>query len=96
MGTLVSFVAPVPFYFLELFVGFIQALVFAILTLVFLTMATESHHSNLKSLHIMEADAIKNIAAAAAIAIGGFFRRWRLENRHEGHGIHRPKSGIRQ
>ncbi|MEK7158525.1 MAG: F0F1 ATP synthase subunit A, partial [Patescibacteria group bacterium] len=44
MGTLVSFVAPVPFYFLELFVGFIQALVFAILTLVFLTMATESHH----------------------------------------------------
>lgn len=44
MGSLVSFVAPVPFYFLELFVGFIQALVFAILTLVFLTMATESHH----------------------------------------------------
>ncbi|MBI2426490.1 MAG: F0F1 ATP synthase subunit A [Candidatus Kerfeldbacteria bacterium] len=45
MGTLVAFVAPVPFYLLELFVGFIQALVFAMLTLVFLTMATEeSHH----------------------------------------------------
>ncbi len=41
MGTIVAFVAPVPFYFLELFVGFIQALVFAMLTLVFLTMATE-------------------------------------------------------
>lgn len=40
MGGLVAYVAPVPFYFLELFVGFIQALVFAMLTLVFLTMAT--------------------------------------------------------
>lgn len=45
MGGLVAYVAPVPFYFLELFVGFIQALVFAMLTLVFLSMATvEAHH----------------------------------------------------
>ena len=41
---LVAFGAPVPFYFLELFVGFVQALVFAMLTLVFLTLATEEHH----------------------------------------------------
>jgi F-type H+-transporting ATPase subunit a len=32
-----------PFYGLELFVGFIQAFVFAILTMVFTSMATESH-----------------------------------------------------
>lgn len=44
MGGLVAYLAPIPFYFLELFVGFIQALVFAMLTLVFLTMATEQPH----------------------------------------------------
>ncbi len=32
-----------PFYGLELFVGFIQAFVFSILTMVFMSMATESH-----------------------------------------------------
>ena len=41
---LVGYVAPVPFYFLELFVGFVQALVFAMLTLVFLTMSTAEQH----------------------------------------------------
>lgn len=39
ISTLVPFIAPVPFYFLELFVGFIQAFVFALLTLVFFTIA---------------------------------------------------------
>lgn len=39
ISTLVPLVAPVPFYLLELFVGFIQALVFALLTLVFLKIA---------------------------------------------------------
>lgn len=42
---LVPFFVPLPFLFLELFVGFIQALVFAMLTLVFLKMAvTETAH----------------------------------------------------
>ncbi len=42
---LVPYVVPLPFLFLELFVGFIQALVFAMLTLVFLKMAvTEAAH----------------------------------------------------
>lgn len=42
---LVPYVAPLPFLFLELFVGFVQALVFAMLTLVFLKMAvTETSH----------------------------------------------------
>jgi len=37
------FFAPIPFYGLEVFVGFIQALVFAMLSLVFFNMATLSH-----------------------------------------------------
>ncbi|OGI21785.1 MAG: ATP synthase F0 subunit A [Candidatus Moranbacteria bacterium RIFCSPHIGHO2_01_FULL_55_24] len=37
---LVPFLLPLPFLFLEVFVGFIQAVVFAMLTLVFLKMAT--------------------------------------------------------
>lgn len=41
---LVGFLAPVPFYFLEIFVGFVQALVFGMLTLVFLTLATAEEH----------------------------------------------------
>lgn len=42
---LLPLIAPLPFLFLEVFVGFIQALVFSMLTLVFLTVATsESHH----------------------------------------------------
>jgi len=40
---LVPFILPLPFLFLEIFVGFVQALVFAMLTLVFMKMATESH-----------------------------------------------------
>lgn len=43
---LVPFFAPVPFLFLELFVGVVQAAVFAILTLVFFKMATlEAEHT---------------------------------------------------
>ena len=37
---LVPYILPLPFLFLEIFVGFIQAVVFAMLTLVFLKMAT--------------------------------------------------------
>lgn len=41
---LVPYVAPLPFYGLEVFVGFVQALVFSFLTLVFLQIATTAHH----------------------------------------------------
>lgn len=41
IGTLLPFLAPLPFYLLELFVGAIQALVFAMLTLVFMKVAVE-------------------------------------------------------
>lgn len=37
---LIPIIIPIPFYGLEIFVGFIQALVFSMLTLVFLNMAT--------------------------------------------------------
>lgn len=42
---IMPYIAPLPFFFLELFVGFIQAFVFALLTLVFFKVATlaESH-----------------------------------------------------
>jgi F-type H+-transporting ATPase subunit a len=41
----------VPFYGLELFVGFIQALVFAMLTLVFVNMAMQSHDGGHEEAH---------------------------------------------
>lgn len=40
IASLVPFVAPLPFYLLELFVGLIQAFIFAVLTLVFMRVAT--------------------------------------------------------
>lgn len=44
IGFLVAYIAPLPFMFLELFVGFIQALVFTMLALVFIKGAiTEAH-----------------------------------------------------
>lgn len=43
MTFLVPFLVPVPFYGLEVFVGFMQAFVFAILTLIFMAMAVVSH-----------------------------------------------------
>lgn len=44
VGALVPFIAPIPFLGLELFVGLIQALIFATLTLVFLQIAVSEHH----------------------------------------------------
>ena len=40
---LLPFVGPIPFYLLELFVGFIQAFVFAFLTLIYMTLGTTAH-----------------------------------------------------
>ncbi|OGD63722.1 ATP synthase F0 subunit A [Candidatus Beckwithbacteria bacterium RBG_13_42_9] len=44
MAFILPIVAPLPFLGLEIFVGLIQALVFVMLTLVFLGVATEKHH----------------------------------------------------
>ncbi len=43
IAALVPYFAPLPFLFLEIFVGLVQALVFSLLTLVFLTIATAEH-----------------------------------------------------
>ncbi len=43
---LTKIIVPVPFYGLEVFVGFIQALVFAMLSVVFFNMATQSHEEH--------------------------------------------------
>lgn len=43
IAMIIPYVVPLPFMFLELFVGFIQALVFSMLTLVFLKMAVTEH-----------------------------------------------------
>ncbi len=44
MLTLVPYVVPVPFLAMEVFVGFVQAFVFSMLTLVFASMAMEEAH----------------------------------------------------
>jgi F-type H+-transporting ATPase subunit a len=43
MMFLIPWLVALPFYGLELFVGFVQALIFSGLTLVFVTMSTTSH-----------------------------------------------------
>lgn len=45
MAFLAPFIVPVPFLGLELFVGFVQALVFAMLTMVFISISVNQHHS---------------------------------------------------
>lgn len=46
MAAIFAFILPIPFMFLEVIVGIIQALIFAMLTLVFLTVMTTSHEEN--------------------------------------------------
>lgn len=51
MAFLVPYAAPVPFMFMEIFVGFIQALIFAMLALVFTSMAITEHGEAEKAVH---------------------------------------------
>lgn len=44
VGSLIPYLAPIPFLGLEIFVGFIQALVFSMLTLVFIKVAISESH----------------------------------------------------
>ncbi len=50
MGAIFAYILPVPFMFLEVFVGVIQALIFPVLVLVYFTIASQDHdeheHSN--------------------------------------------------
>jgi F-type H+-transporting ATPase subunit a len=51
VGFLVPYIAPIPFLGLEIFVGFVQSLVFAVLTLVFLKMAMTGHGEHGAEVH---------------------------------------------
>jgi F-type H+-transporting ATPase subunit a len=44
VGFLAPYVVPLPFLFLEVFVGFVQALIFSMLSIVFIAIATVDHH----------------------------------------------------
>ena len=46
LASLIAFLVPLPFLFLEILVGLVQAVVFAMLTLVYLTMATAELHEH--------------------------------------------------
>jgi len=46
MMAIFAFILPLPFMFLEIIVGLIQALIFSLLTMVFMTIATESHEEH--------------------------------------------------
>src|SRR5262249_41044621 len=66
---LLPVVGPLPFYFLELFVGFIQAFVFAFLTLIFMTLGTTAHgHDDAEEEHAAEAEEARRHRAEEAIA----------------------------
>ncbi len=43
MGAMVAYFVPIPFLFLEVFVGMIQAFIFSILTMVYFTIAAQDH-----------------------------------------------------
>ena len=45
MAVIFAFLLPIPFMFLEVIVGLIQALIFAMLTLVYFTIAAPSHEA---------------------------------------------------
>jgi len=55
LSSLIAYVMPTPFMFLEIIVGIVQALVFSMLTLVYLTIATEKPHGDA---HAQEEDAM--------------------------------------
>ncbi|MBI2613687.1 MAG: F0F1 ATP synthase subunit A [Candidatus Levybacteria bacterium] len=46
VSTIFAFIIPLPFLMLEVIVGFVQALVFSMLTMVFMTIFTTSHKSH--------------------------------------------------
>ncbi len=68
MAFLVPFLGAVPFYFLEVFVGFIQAFVFAFLTLIFMTLGTTTHgHADHEEEHAAEVAHEEHERAALAL-----------------------------
>ncbi len=46
VSSIFAFVAPLPFYFLEIIVGFVQAAVFMMLTMVFMVLLSQKHEAH--------------------------------------------------
>lgn len=70
MSFLTAGVGAIPFYFLEVFVGFIQAFVFAFLTLIFMTLGTTAHgHADAEEEH--SAEVAHHAHERAEHALGG-------------------------
>ncbi|HET9981313.1 MAG TPA: F0F1 ATP synthase subunit A [Ktedonobacterales bacterium] len=68
MGFLLPFVGAIPFYFLEIFVGVIQAFVFAMLTLIFMELGTTGHgHTDAEEEHAAEVQHEKQLRAEHAL-----------------------------
>lgn len=62
-------IGSIPFYFLELFVGFIQAFVFAFLTLLYFTLGTTAHgHEDAEEHHTADVAHESHEAATRALA----------------------------
>jgi F-type H+-transporting ATPase subunit a len=57
LSSIFAYAMPIPFMFMELIVGVVQALVFSILTLVYLTLATEPPHGDHEEEHHEKAPA---------------------------------------
>ena len=71
MAYLFAYLLPLPFYGLELFVAFMQAFIFSVLTLVFMSLATISHGGHDEHGHeeTLPAEAIESARAMAGIAL---------------------------
>jgi F-type H+-transporting ATPase subunit a len=68
---LLPFVGAIPFYFLEVFIGFIQAFVFAFLTLIFMTLGTTSHgHEEPEEEHAAQEAHARHEKVEAALSRG--------------------------
>jgi len=57
MAALAAYVVPIPFLFLEILVGFIQALIFSMLTLVYFTIAAQDHSEEHDEAHVEHSEA---------------------------------------
>jgi F-type H+-transporting ATPase subunit a len=69
MSFLIPFVGAFPFYVLEVFIGFIQAFVFAFLTLIFMSLGTTAHgHEDHEEEHAAEVAREEREQAALALA----------------------------
>ena len=75
MSFLLGYVLPLPFYGFELFVAFIQAVIFAVLTLVFMSIAVVAHggheeHGPSEAAHGRDAGSVRHNKRGEHAAVG--------------------------